>query len=257
MPKGSNDRELRSKKKESSSTTEGEEMETIEKSLFEINRKLEDLNKKMNKSEVHDKEIREKIGNIEDFLNELADMRKEMDNILAENRSLKDRIIYLESETKKIKTEKIATSIEIYGIPYEEGEDTKSLIRNLAEKAKINLREGDLIDSFRPRNVNNRERPIKAKLISIKIKNEIVKALKESKFRLGDINKRPENKKIYANEATLPETKRLLHQTKEQLIKMNWDRAWIYARDVYIYLRNENDQRIRLNNKEVLKIFIK
>lgn len=255
MPKGNENRELRSKKKDLESNDcskyNQEEMNAIEKSLSEINKKLDELNRKMAKSEARDKEFKERMGRIEDHLNDLNEMRKDMDSILAENRCLKNRIVSLESETRKIKAEKLVTSLEIYGIPSVEGENTKAIIHDLARKAKVKLADGDLVESFRPRNTNNRERPIKARMISVKVKNDLVKALKESRLRLGDIDKRPENKKIYANEAILPETKRLLFLVKEKIIVMKWHKAWVYANDVYL-LMSEKGQRIRISNEEDL-----
>lgn len=71
-------------------------------------------------------------------------------------------------------------------------------------------------------------------------------------LRLGSINMEPENKKIYINNALLPETKSLLYKTKEQMRIKNWHKTWVYAHDVYI-LREENGQKIKIRNEEDLQ----
>lgn len=73
------------------------------------------------------------------------------------------------------------------------------------------------------------------------------KQLKEKKPRLGDINKAPENKKIYANDALLPETKNLLYKTKQVMLQKKLEESM----DIYIMM-TENGNKIKIKDEDDL-----
>lgn len=230
-----------------------DEMSGLEKTLNEINKQLDMLNKKMSNAEIRDKEISERLEKIEANMTDWNETKKEIDKILAENRIQKAKIKTLEAGMRRFKADKLKKSIEIFGISEMENENPKEILYELARKANYNLTGNDLVDSFRPRRNGSadKEKPIKAKLASVKIKNDLVKAIRLKKMRLGDIGRQPENKRIYVNEANIPETKRLLYLAKEHAIRLGWHKTWIYANEVYI-VRQDKEQSIRIQDEEDL-----
>lgn len=231
-------------------------MASIEKALSEITKQLETLNDKMNKAEKRDKDISERMSRIESSLKEFNDFKTRIDTIESQNRQQKTRIVKLEAEIKRIKVEKIRTSIEIYGIPETENENLKTIITEVAEQAKMELEEGDLVECYRPRREAKRERPIRAKLRNIKLKNDLVQAAKKRQLTLREINRSPKERRIYVNDLCLLETKRLLYLVKQEMRNRNWYRAWIFANDVYL-IRGKGEQNIKIENEEDLATLIR
>lgn len=58
------------------------------------------------------------------------------------------------------------------------------------------------------------------------------------------------------NEAQLPETKRLLYKVKEVIKSKSWNKAWIYAHNVFL-LMEENGNQIKIENEEDLENLLK
>lgn len=229
---------------------------SIESSLKAISEQLETINKKLNKAENRDKEYSQRIQKIEDNVKELLELKRELNVVKSENIYLKERIKNMEHQTKIMRARKLKKSIEIHGIPAIEYANLKDAIIKLADSANVKISEDEITECFIPKSRGNRQKPVIVKFASLEKKNMILRALKIKKPSLGDIGKKPESKKVYINDVQLPEIKRLLFKTKEQLVLNGWKKAWIYANDVYIQ-RSEKEPNIKIESEEELLALIK
>lgn len=161
---------------------------------------------------------------------------------------------------RKIEQEQInkkRNMIEIQGIPRKDKEDISTIVIRLAEHAKINLEKEEMENCFRPRNEQTgREKPIVVTFKEKEMRDKIMKAMKMSRPRLGNIKMEPENKMIFINEALIPERKKLLFQTKQEARTRNWFRVWTYAGAIFVLIE-EKGKNIRLESEEELEILIK
>lgn len=253
MEDAQSDREARLKKRNNTTDATASKMEERFK---EIKDQLEQINKKLNKAENRDKETRKKFLKIDEVLSEISEMKSLINKIMAENQTLKNKIKTLENDNKSQRLQRIKDEIEIHGIAPEMNENVTEITKDLLVSVNLPINKGDIKECFRPISKDNRIKPIRVKLTSIDMKNKIVKRMKEAKPRLANLGKSPENKKMYVNEAQLPETKRLLYKVKEVIKSKSWNKAWIYAHNVFL-LMEENGNQIKIENEEDLENLLK
>lgn len=231
-------------------------MAAIESGIADIKEQLATIIKKQVKAENKSKEQAEKIDRIEKICEEYVKIKADLDVVKAENIVLKRKLGEIQNFCLKQKRAETKKSIEIFGIPSEGGENVKKIIFDLAREAKVEVKEEDVAECFRIKSKDNRDRQIILKLNSTDKRNDILKAMKNRKPTLRILQKQPENKKIFFNEALIPEAKRLLFLAKTEVKNRKWIKAWAYAGEIYILMEN-NGNRIKINDEEDLTNLIK
>lgn len=230
-------------------------LSTIDSNLAEIKEQLKNIVKKINAVENKVSGQTEKLAKIEGICTLCEKMNEDMNAIKAENRCLKDRVKAIEKQLDIEQKLKKRKDIEIHGIPDMINENLPDIINKLAGAAKVTVGKDEIEECFRVKATDGRTRPITIKFRSAITRDKILKALKFAKLRLGDINKSPENKKIFANEALIPSRKRLLFMTKEASKEKNWIKIWSYAGDIYV-ITEQNGRPIKLEREEDLEILL-
>lgn len=173
------------------------------------------------------------------------------------NIQLKKKVNDMERKIEQEKINKKRNMIEIQGIPRRDKEDISTIVIKLAEHAKINLEKEEMENSYKSRKEQTgREKPIVVTFKEKEVRDKIMKAMKMSRPRLGNINMEPENKMIFINEALIPERKKLLFQAKQEARTRNWFRVWTYAGAIFVLLE-EKGKNIRIESEEELEILIK
>lgn len=229
----------------------------MESILKEIKEQMNDLSKKGNTIEKKITEQGVKINKIEEICEGCKALKSEIDNIKVSNIQLKKRVNEMERKIEQEEINKKRNTIEIYGIPEKDKEDINNIVTRLADHAKVNLKKVDIEKCYRPRKgTNGREKPIVVSFKEKDTRDKIIKAMKVSKPRLGNINMEPENKMVFINEALIPERKRLLFQAKQEARVRNWYRVWTYAGAIFVLIE-EKGKNIKIESEQELEILLK
>lgn len=231
-------------------------MTMIESGIEEIKEQLDTILRKQVKAESKGKDQAEQIDRIEKICIEFAKMKTDLETVKAENLVLKKKIGEIQNYCLKQKREETRKSIEIFGIPSEGADDIKKAVFDLAKEAKVELKDDDIEKCFRLKSRDNRDRQIMLKLKSADKRNEILKAMKNRKPDLSILKKQPERRKIFFNEALIPEAKRLLYLAKTEVKNRKWIKAWAYAGEIYV-LMEQNGNRIKINDEDELATLTK
>lgn len=229
----------------------------MESILKEIKDQVDNLSKKGITIEKKITEQGVKINKIEEICVGCKALKSEIDNIKVSNIQLKKRVNEMERKIEQEEINKKRNTIEIYGIPEKDKEDINNIVKRLADHAKVNLKKEDIEKCYRPRKgINGREKPIVVSFKEKDTRDKIIKAMKVSKPRLGNINMEPENKMVFINEALIPERKRLLFQAKQEARVRNWYRVWTYAGAIFVLIE-EKGKNIKIESEQELEILIK
>lgn len=231
-------------------------MTIIEAGMEEIKKQLDTIIGKQVKAESKGKDQAEQIDRIENICMEFAKLKTDLETVKAENLVLKKKIGDMQNFCLKQKREETRKSIEIFGIPSEGADDIKKAVFDLAKEAKVELKDDDIEKCFRLKSRDNRDRQIILNLKSADKRNEILKAMKNRKPDLSILKKQPERRKIFFNEALIPEAKRLLFLAKTEVKNRKWIKAWVYAGEIYV-LMEQNGNRIKINDEDELATLTK
>lgn len=231
-------------------------MSAIELGIKEIKEQLDRISKKLSKAESKEKEQTERIIKIENICLEYNEMRKEINEIKIQNIDLKKKITKLEENARWEEKKKNKKMLEIYGIPRKNGENPKDIVIRLGRSAKVAITENDLEESYRVQSKDGNGKQVVAKFRQYEKKAEFLKAMKEKRPRLSDINENPENKLIYVNEKLTAENKRILYVIKEEAKQRKWHKVWVYAGEVYL-MQEDKGRNIKIENLEQMEVLIK
>lgn len=231
-------------------------MTTMENILKEIKEQMNNMSKKANTIENKITEQGVMLNKIEELYEGYRKMKGEIETLKADNIQVKRKLYEIERKMEKEEIIQKRNVIEIYGIPEKINEDINEIITKLAKHAKSEIREDEIENSYRAKAVEGREKPITVKFRTKEIRDKLIKAMKNHKPRLGNIGIEPENKKIFINEALIPQRKRLLYMAKQEARNRNWNRVWTYSGAIYVIIE-ENRRNIKLESEEDLEKLIK
>lgn len=227
----------------------------IESMLKELKEQIGNVTKKIGKLENRATEQTQKIEEIENLCKEVLETKKEIQAVKAENLQMKQKLRELEGKMDNQLIWKKRRMAEIYGINKQPNENQREIIKEIASAAKVIIEDKDIEDCFRPNDSAGRERPISVKFRSAEIRDRFLKETKKAKLRLGQIRRAPENKKLYVNEALIPERKKLLYRVKNESKNREWKAVWTYKGAIYIKI-SENQNPIRIVSEEELVTLI-
>lgn len=131
-----------------------------------------------------------------------------------------------------------------------QNEKVAEVVQQMAKEVKVTLDNEEIIECYRAKEINGRERPITLTTKSPIVRDRLIKAVKKNRMRLGQIKMQPENKKIYINEALIPKKKMLLYKTKNAAKDKQW-KVWTFKGEVYIK-RSASEVEIKVKNEEEL-----
>lgn len=222
----------------------------IESLLKELKEQMGGIGKKTTKIETKITEQEKQLNRIEDFCDEFEKWKEEVKVLKAENLSMKNKLSQLENEMDRQEIRKKRNTLEIFGIPKIQNETLTEVVKQIAAEVKIEINNEEIEECYRASDYQGRERPITLKLKNASDRDKLIKAVKAAKLRLGQINRQPENKKIYVNEALIPKKKQLLYKTKNASKDKQWI-VWTYKGEIYVK-RSPNENQIKIANEEEL-----
>lgn len=226
----------------------------IESLLKELKDQLGSIGRKTSKIENKILEQERQLTKIEDFCNECEKWKETVNTLQAENQIIRKKLNDLEKEIDTQEIKKRRNTVEIFGVPKMQNENLKDVISQIAAEVKVDIVKEEIEECYRAGDIQGRERPITIKFKNISTRDKLVKAVKVSKLRLGQIKRQPENKKIYINEALIPKKKQLLYKTKNEAKDRQW-KVWTYKGEVYVK-RSVNEPQIKISNEEELLLIL-
>jgi len=183
----------------------------IKAEVSEFRKNLEFLNNKYDEILTQNKNLENKVNNIETDLKNIKETSQHVKN-------LKNKLTKMEYENK-------IQNIEIVGIPKNENEKLEAITKILAEKLEIKEHQNDIETIYRT-NKKESDGNIIIKLRSREIRNKWLEAQKKNKIYKNDIDATQDKKRIFINEHLPNETKMLLKEVKtiknELGIKFVW-----------------------------------
>lgn len=230
-------------------------LNAIENMLKEIKEQMGNVTRKISKVEGSVSEQVNKIEGIENVCRECINIREEMNVVKAENNNLKKKVKEMEVQMENQLIKEKRRDVEIYGIQREENENCKQIVKSLAKAVKVNIEDDEIERCYRPKDFDNRQKPITVTFKSAEIRDKILVEAKKARLRVGQIGKVPENKKIYVNESLIPSRKKLLFKTRAEAKEKNWVAVWTYRGAIFIK-RSERENRIKIESEEDLVILI-
>ncbi|XP_077984614.1 uncharacterized protein LOC144439215 [Glandiceps talaboti] len=214
----------------------------------------------------------EKIPTVERKLNDLQasveyistffDMYKErMENIEAENKSLKEQLVSIndnltttQQELRDLQQYTRRNNLEIHGVPEQPDEDTDSLVVKVANSAGIHISTSDIDISHRlpsrtHAHPHPRPAPIIVKFTRRTIRNNIYSARKHIKNKsTRDMNiDNHTDTRIYINENLSPANKQLFYKANEKKKSLQWKFIWTMNGNILVR-KNEESRAIRITS---------
>lgn len=227
----------------------------LDESLKDINEQLQTIIVKIKKLEGDLRSQNEKLENMEIIIQELAEFKKDLKEVKADNIKMKKKMTELEMELDQTRNNANRNNIEITGIPETAGEDLRAIINNLANLGKVEMKDKDIESVIRYKARNNRPGIVGVKFVQAVARDEFMKKVKQKKPSQKDIGFRG-NEKIFINERLTFKAKAILYHVKQEAKKKNWASVWTYAGRVYIKLENQG-QPVLINTLDDLEILIK
>lgn len=242
-----------------------EDTEENKKEPFQINVKqlLKDISKEMEKTmkkelkeitlslQFHSDKMDEVVDCIDAFKQTITELQKKNAELSNKNAHLETRLRALEQQFQSTEQQKFASHIEISNIPFNDKEDTASLVEEVAKKLQLPTNEIECSKRL----PGKPERPGS---ILVQLKNETIQtkwlaSAKISNITVNDLipTKSDTNEKIYIREALTPYHKMLLWNAKQEL-KNTYKFIWC-KRGIIRARKDENAAPLILRSIEDIK----
>lgn len=150
------------------------ELKNIKKSNSEIRIELKAANEKILKDfndfkVTHDQQMKDLHTVLSKIKEENLELKRVNHQLIKKTCNLETEVSHLSEELNKLKQEKLSDQFVIPGIPYVEGEDLRSLIVNIGDRLKIDLRKND----FTVTRLKSNKKPITTLLVRSSMKKII------------------------------------------------------------------------------------
>lgn len=217
---------------------------------------LQEINKKLNTIIQSLATQDKRIESLEKLFQEQIEIGKELNTLKMENKKQAETIKVLQGEVRRSAMNKNLKKIEIAGLPRSDNESLCQIVCNAANAVLIKLDSGDIVDIYRRKDSPRGPGSIIAKLKTVQLRNNILKAAKGKRLSSGDLGHTGQSKRIFINVPLIPETKRVLYQAKQAQIVKGWNRVWVYGAEVYICIE-EKGNPIKVQSLEDIDTLIR
>ncbi len=176
---------------------------------------------------------------VENVLKANSEIKKENESLRKEMQKLKEEIYQARKDTDNLEQYGRRDTIEISGIPRENGEDSTALVLKVGKAIGVEC-DGEDIEACH-RIGPKKDAAIICKFQSRKMKSEFMRRKKE----LKNVNSKdlevetPKPLKIFINESLTKMNKELFRLVRERKKEMNWQFAW--TRNGVVYARKNKD----------------
>lgn len=225
-----------------------EEMGTL--TLESIKELMESQHEKLKKDLVE--EIQGKIQ--ESFRNEFAEIRKEtvelnekIEVLERENHALKSRCDLLEKNAEETEQYSKSYNLIISGVPVKPQEDLKEVVKEIADKCTVLIKDWDIIAVHRLQPRQSGDVPIIVKFHSKKKKEEIIVNSK-NKGLTAELFGGKKDVKLFFNEH-LTSQKNFLFKQARELKNDKYNYKFVWVRNGQIMVRKKEGDRIEFIKK--------
>ena len=175
------------------------------------------------------------------------DLQKKTDDLMKENQCLKDQLIEEEKMRDDLDQYNRRENLEFHGIPLNPNEDTNHIIKTMAKKLNIDLKENDISTSHRlPKSLSNNPPIIIARFTNRDIRNLIFQKRKNligvRDYGIDGMTK------LFINENLTPRRKKLFSLAYKKKINSKYQFLWTYNGDIFIR-KNTTSERIKITCK--------
>lgn len=167
-----------------------------------------------------------KLNDVVELGNAIMSNKDEIDHLKTENTSLKRSVNHLEALSRQ-------NNIVITGITETPNENLIDIMKIIANKLEIDVREDSVVKVCRFKSQSSDKKPILVVFNTFMVKNQIISSFKEKYKKSNMIINTDEH--IYIGDHLGPALQHLLRLVKSKLIKTNlYKHAWIQNGNVLI-----------------------
>lgn len=224
--------------------------------LKEIKDQLTSINKKINAIDDKVTQQGNHIITLENSMQELILMKKEINVLKADNQYLKNKIRALEDQSENAQIAEKRNFIEISNLPKIDGKSVKEEFMALVRLTKVEISESDIAECYRQKERVGKDSIVTVKFTQAEKRDKAMREMKKVKPNYGMMNLDPGNRKIYINEALIPTRKFLLYKVKQEGKSKNWRYIWTYAGSIYIKIEKDGNN-IKINSIEDLELLLR
>lgn len=175
---------------------------------------------------------------------ELVEARKENEKYKEMVGKLNVKVDSLEEQVAKMKNDKLEANIELSGMKCEKNENCKEKVLKVLKKCMPELKEADIVDSFRiGKAIDDAGKINEYRTMVVKFKSKNVRdTVMRKKKEIRSSYDRTTGKGIFINENLCSETKALLRKVNLRRKEMGWKFLWTSGGKILV--RKENGSKV-------------
>ncbi|KAK3922237.1 Protein CIP2A [Frankliniella fusca] len=190
--------------------------------------------------------VLEQLG---DLKTEKEEQRKELEKLKKAVEERDNIIINLQDRARETEQYARNRNIEISGLEMEKGEDLKEIMKNIAQKIKVNYNEDDIDIIHRiPSRRGNEHPKVIAQFTTRKVRNQWLKCKKNSVVKSDEVTGGESDTIVYLNTHLTPEWKHLLWTAKQYGKPKGYKIIWF--QDSKIYAKKDMNDRPKIITSE-------
>lgn len=180
---------------------------------------------------------------------------KVMEELLSENKQLKEKVKKLEERLEDVEQYSRSNSLEIHGIPMEKNESVLNIVKEVGRALDLDISDTMVDACHRLGNKQNGNPPgIIVKFVRRTDKEEFIRKRRVKRTLSTRHINRPDDRPIYVNESLTPTRRRLLAMARAARNEKNYKFLWV--RNGKIFLRKEENAEVKVvsNQEDISKL---
>lgn len=180
---------------------------------------------------------------------------KVMEELLSENKQLKEKVKKLEERLEDVEQYSRSNSLEIHGIPVDNNENVLQVVKEVGRALDMDISDTMVDACHRLGNKQNNNPPgIIVKFVRRIDKEEFIRRRRVKRTLSTRHINRPDDRPIYVNESLTPARRRLLAMARTARNEKNYKFLWV--RNGKIYLRKEENAPVKhvTNQEDISKL---
>lgn len=190
---------------------------------------------------------------IDDFINEMKEMREKQDTLMKENMELKEKVKTMEHAVEEMEQYSRNRNIQIDGIPIQKDENLEEMVKVISKEIDVEINNGEIDVVHRiPTRSKKHPEPIIVQFTTRRKRDEMIQKGKEKKINTTTFNLSGPTNDVYINEHLTKQRKQLVYEAKQIKKAKNYKFVWTKGGKVFIR-KNETSNIIQLHTLEDLE----
>lgn len=191
------------------------------------------------------------------ILKQVGDINKEISNLKKDNIQLKDIVNTQQTKIERLEKQLLDSTVNIQGVPFEEGEDLLDIVHNIFSKTNLKLTTSTINKIYRKKpKANGSPGQIIVKLNSNTVQRSLLNNTKKGKITAEDLGFKNNPAKIYVNQELTQSEKKIFFEARKLQKSKKWKYVWEKGGATLIKL-TEDSQAIKVSSLQHLESLMK